>query len=226
MAVMTQITVRGFYSMSRSAERATVHATISYEGPVMAPVYERVARDLESVKASISPMVDPDHGPVTCWSADQLRMWSNRPRSRDGGQLPLTHHVSVGLEVEFSDFAALSAWLGSRAAETEGFRVTAVDWKLNPASREDVLREVRNRAVLDAVARAQQYADALGLGAIRPVAVADAGMLPDTSGAAGAPAVGQLRHAAALAGDGPDVELVPKSIEMSVDVDARFVAGT
>jgi len=225
VAVMTQITVRGCCSMSRSPERAIVHATISYEGPVMDPVYERVARDLESVKASISPIVDPDHGPVTWWSADQLRMWSNRPRNRDGGQLPLTHHVSVGVEVEFSDFAALSAWLGSHAAATEGFRVTTVDWKLTPASRDDVLREVRNRAVLDAVARAQQYADALGLGAIQPVAVADAGMLPDTAGAAGAPAVGQLRRAAAFAADGPDVELMPKDIEMSVDVDARFVVG-
>ena len=49
---MTDITVRGSFSAFRSPERATVHATISYEGPAMEPVYERVARDLEAVKAT------------------------------------------------------------------------------------------------------------------------------------------------------------------------------
>lgn len=222
---MTEITVRGSHSTSRAPERATVHSTISYEGQSMEPVYERVARDLETVKASISPMVDSDDGPVTWWSADQLRTWSNRPWNKDGGQLPLVHHVSVGVKVEFSDFAALSAWVGDHVAATEGFRVTTIAWTLTSAHREELLREVRNRAVQDAVTRAQQYADALDLGPIRPVAVADAGMLTDASGSAEAPGARQLRSAAAVAGNGPDVELIPCDIELSVDVDARFVAG-
>ena len=80
----------------------------------MEPVYERVARDLENVKASISPLAGADDAAVTWWSADQLRTWSNRPWNKDGRQLPLVHHVSVGVKVEFADFTALSA-VGGRA---------------------------------------------------------------------------------------------------------------
>jgi uncharacterized protein YggE len=76
--------------------------------------------------------------------------------------------------------------------------------------------------VRDAVTRAQAYADALGLGAIRPVAVADAGMLgaqPETG-----PGAAYMR-AAAVGGGTADVELVPEHIEVSAEVDARFLAG-
>ena len=109
----TEITVRGTFTAFQAPERGTVHATIAFEGPAMEPVYDRVARDLEAVKASVTPLKNGDHGPVTWWSAEQLRTWSNRPWNKDGKQLPLVHHASVGVEVKFRDFAALSRWVGS-----------------------------------------------------------------------------------------------------------------
>lgn len=202
-----------------------MHASISYEGPAMEPVYERVAGDLETLKASISPILDPDSGAITRWSSDQLRTWSNRLRNNDGSQLPLVHHASLGVKVEFGDFSALSAWIGAQVAAIEGFAVSTIEWTLIPTHREELQREARNRAVQDAVTRAQQYADALSLGPIRPVAVADAGMLTGISSSADAPQVRQVRAAAAVAGSGPDLELLPKDIELSVAVDARFTAG-
>ena len=69
----TEITVRGTFSTFQAPERATVHATIAFEGPAMEPVYDRVARDLESLKASVTPLKTGDHGPVTWWSAEQLQ---------------------------------------------------------------------------------------------------------------------------------------------------------
>jgi uncharacterized protein YggE len=81
---------------------------------------------------------------------------------------------------------------------------------------------VRTRAARDAVTRAQEYADALGLGQIRPVAIADAGMLgkrPENG-----PSVAYMR--ASAVGGAPEVELVPEHIEVSAEVDARFVAET
>jgi uncharacterized protein len=216
----TEITVRGSYSAFQPPERGTVHATIAYEGPAMEPVYDRVARDLETVKASVGPMKSAD-GPVTWWSAEQLRTWSNRPWNQDGKQLPLVHHASVAVEVKFRDFTALSRWVGEHVANTEGFRVSHVKWALTAQRREALLKEVRTRAVHDAVLRAQQYAEALGLGEIRPVAIADAGMLsarPENRSEAA-----YLR--AAAAGGGADVELVPEHIEVSAAVDARFVVG-
>jgi hypothetical protein len=218
----TEITVRGSFAAFERPERGTVHATIAYEGPAMEPVYGRVARDLEAVKASIDPLDDKENGPVTWWSADQLRTWSNRPWNKDGKQLPLVHHASVDLEVKFLDFSALSRWVGEHVANTEGFRVARVEWALTVKRRVALEKDVRARAVLDAVTRAQQYADALGLGQIRPVAIADAGMLatrPESG-----PHAAFMR--AAAIGGAPDVELAPEPIEVSVEVDARFVAGT
>jgi uncharacterized protein len=87
------------------------------------------------------------------------------------------------------------------------------------------LRNARSEAVRDSVPRAQQYADALGLGEIRPIAVADAGMLapgPQPHTGAGP---GYLRAAAAAPMGRVDVELAPQDIEVSVAVDARFEAG-
>lgn len=60
-----EITVRGTFSAFEAPERGTVHATITYEGPAMQPVYDRVARDLEAVKASVTPLHNADDGPVT-----------------------------------------------------------------------------------------------------------------------------------------------------------------
>ena len=173
----TEITVRGSFFAFQPPERGTVHATIAFEGPTMEPVYDRVARDLEAVKASVTPLKTGDHGPVTWWSAQQLRTWSTRPWNKDGVQLPLVHHASVDIEVKFRDFASLSRWVGQHVANTEGFRVSHVEWALTSKRRTEMQRQARTRAVEDAVLRAQQYADALGLGKIRPVAIADAGML-------------------------------------------------
>jgi hypothetical protein len=130
----SEITVRGSYSAFQAPEHGTVHASIAYEGQAMEPVYEKVARDLEAVKAPIVPLKSGDDGAVTWWSAEQLRTRSNRPWNQ-------------------------------------------VEWALTVKRREKLLKEARTRAVHDAVTRAQQYAEALGLSGVRPVAVAHAGML-------------------------------------------------
>lgn len=219
----TEITVRGTFNAFQPPERATVHATIAFEGPEMEPVYESVVRDLESVKASITPLKTGDDGPVTWWSAEQLRTWSNRPWNSDGVQLPLVHHASVGIEVKFRDFASLSRWVGNHTVNTTGFRVSHIRWALTAKRRKELQRQARIRAVEDAVVKAQEYAEALGLGPIHPVAIADAGMLgtnlrPES---AGGPA--HMRMAAAPGGGAPEVELIPEDIEVSATVDARFV---
>lgn len=216
----TEITVRGTYSAYQSPERGTVHATIAYEGPEMESVYERVASDLEALRASVGAL--EDSGAVTWWSADQLRTWSTRPWNDKGKQLPLIHHASVGVEVKFRDFAALSNWVGRLVADVEGFRLSNVEWALTVKRRDKLLKEVRTRAVHDAMVRAQQYADALGLGKVTPTAVADAGMLntrPEDGGGAA------FMRMAAAPGGGAAVELVPEHIEVAAAVDARFIAA-
>jgi uncharacterized protein YggE len=216
----TEITVRGSFAAFQQPERATVHAHISYDGADPESVYDRVARDLETVKASVTPLHDAERGPVTSWSAQQLRTWSSRPWNQDGEQLPLVHHAGVDVAVEFLDFHALSRWVGEHVAGTEGFAVSSVGWALTKKRHDELSREVRSAAVQDAVSRAQQYADALGLGQVEPVALSDAGMLRAT-----APFVDAMPSRMSATRSAPDVELVPRDIEVSAEVDARFSAG-
>ncbi len=218
----TEITVRGTFSTFQAPERATVHATIAFEGPAMEPVYDRVARDLDAVKASVTPLKTGDHGPVTWWSAQQLRTWSNRPWNKDGIQMPLVHHASVGIEVKFRDFASLSRWVGNHVANTDGFRVASIEWALTSKRHKDLQRQARIRAVEDAVVKAQEYAEALGLGTIRPIAIADAGMLGANLHPERDASPASLRMAAPMGG-APEIELLPEDIEVSSAVDARFV---
>ncbi|HYG93529.1 MAG TPA: SIMPL domain-containing protein [Nocardioides sp.] len=218
----TEITVRGSFTAFHRPERGTAHVTIGFEGPDPQPVYERVVRELESVKTSVQALHDPGHGPVTWWSTQHVRTWANRPWNKDGVQLPLVHHASVGVEVKFSDFAALSQWVGRHAKETPGFSLSRVAWALTEGRRKELERTVRTRAVQDAARRAQEYADALGLGPVAPVAIADAGMLgegldPSTGGGE------YLRAGAAPPSGGGELELLPEDIEVTTSVDARFV---
>lgn len=188
--------------------------TVAYQGPQMEPVYDRVARDLEAVKTSISPL--RDNGSVTWWSANQLRTRSERPWNRDGKQLPLVHHAAVDLEVKFRDFAELSRWVSHGISNVEGFRLERVKWSLTDKLRAKLIVKARTYAVRDAVTRAQQYADALGLGKVRPLEVVDQD--GQSYGGVAAP----MRTGSA--NDGAEVVLEPNHIELSATVTARFVA--
>lgn len=217
----TELTVRGTFSAFQPPERGTVRAQLGFEGPQMQPVYERVVRDLEAVKASVAELHDPANGPVTWWSTQHVRTWANRPWNQDGKQLPLVHHASVGVEVKFRDFAALSRWVGRHVEQTAGFGLDGVTWALTEQHRQELARTVRARAVQDAAGRAQEYADALGLGTVRPVAIADAGMLGEGLHPQGGAEAAYLR--AGKAGGGGELELAPEDIEVTAAVDARFV---
>lgn len=223
----TDITVRGTFSAFEAPERGTVHASLAFEGAAMQPVYDRVAAILESVRSTIVPLHNPDDGPVTWWSADQLRTWSNRPWNSDGVQLPFVHHASVKLDVKFSDFAALSRWVAQHTVDTDGFSVSQVEWALTERRRDELRKHARTEAVRDAVTRAQHYANALELGPIRPIAIADAGMLEANLRPEVVSNASYMRAMAAPAGAGgaPQVQLAPEDIEISAAVDARFVVA-
>jgi uncharacterized protein YggE len=221
--MVIEITVRGTFSAFEPPERGTARATLGLEGPQLQPVFERVVQALEQVKASVGPLHDPERGPVTWWATQQIRTWAQRPWNKDGKQLPLVHHAAVGIEVKFRDFAALGRWVSEHVDRTHGFSLDGVTWALTEKRKQELVRQVRTRAVQDAAGRAQQYADAIGLGPVRPVAVADAGMLgaglhPELGGPAG------YARAASMSSTEAGLDLAPEDIEVAASVDARFVA--
>lgn len=190
----------------------------------MEPVFTRVASDLDVVQASVAELKNGDDAAVTWWSAERLRTWSSRPWNQDGKQLPPVHHASVNIQVKFRDFAALSAWVGEHVTNIGGFHVGNIVWALTVKRRDELIRQVRESAVHDAVERAQLYADALGLGTISPVAIADAGMLVASLRPDGGYGVHTVARAGlGQSGHGSGVELVPADVEVAASVDARFV---
>lgn len=223
MGMSTEIVVRGSFSAFRPPERATVHATLGYEGPKIDSAYERVVGDLDAVKSSITALHEPDAGPVTWWSTGQVRTWANRPWNNEGKQLPLVHHASVDIQVKFSDFTALSRWVGGHVTDTGGFSLSRIEWALTTEHRDELVAQVHARAVQDAVTKAQRYADALALGPVRPLVIGDAGMVCRPPEDSSSPPM--MRAMAVRAGAAPEIEFAPADIEVSVAVDGKFVAG-
>lgn len=216
-----EITVRGSHTVYVPPERATVRLQVGLEGAEAAAVYAEVSSIAGDVRRSIEELHRPDAGPITWWSSDQIQTWAKRPWNQDGKQLPLVHHARVLFQAKFSDFTELSRWITTISA-TRGTSVVGVDWALTMVRKDALTGEVRTAAVRQALAKAQAYADALDLGEVRAVALADAGMLGAGSPEGGVTHIGAARMAAAAV---DDVELAPLDIAITATVDGRFLAG-
>lgn len=212
------ITVRGESETRVRAEEAAVRVTVSTDGPVRGPVVERAQERAASVQDGL--VAHLRSGEVSEWSSARVSVWSDRPWSSDGAQLPLVHHASVELSATFTDAGALSWWLGD-VTESDDVQVTAVEWRLSRATRVRVESEVAATAVHVAVERATAYANALGLASVTAVEIADAGLLasrPETS------AFTPARMMSATADAGASFSLQAPEIVVSATVEGRFRA--
>jgi uncharacterized protein YggE len=216
-----QITVRGTARVTHAPERATVHLRVGAEGADRDQVQARASRTARAVTDSITERAAGD-GPVADWSSEQLHLGSYYTDKRARSDDPV-HTASVTFRVTYRDFAALSTWLAEVAA-LDGVEVQHTDWTLTPDLYRRLTARAREDAVRDAQERAVAYANTLGLGSVRPVALADPGLL-----AADAPSGDRLLHGelAAYAGgrSGLDVQFTAQDIEVTASVDMRFVAS-
>lgn len=224
----TVITVQGQHSSFHPAERATVHLSIHFDGPRRGSVFDAVNAAAEDVRARVTVLHDAQKGPITWWSSDSVQVWGDRPWNQDGKQLPVVFHARINFTAKFGDFAALARFVEDLAG-IDGVTISQLEWALTDTRRVAVTAEVRSRAVKDAVSKATVYAQSIGLGSVRAIAIADPGMLGDQVGASGG---GGMQFAASSrqfkamdAGGTPELSLKPEDIEVSAVVDARFVAS-
>jgi len=218
----TVITVQGSYDSFHPAERATVTVTVGFEGPERAAVVTGTTRATAALVAGIADRHDPAHGPVTWHATDRIQVWADRPFNNLGEQLPLVHHAQTTTRAKFRDFDDLAQWV-ERAAAHPGVQINGIEWALTEQTKQATVASVRTRAVEEARRKAQTYAEALGLGDLRCVAIADPGMLGDQSNGSGAGQAMYSRAAAADAGSG--LAFTPEDIAVSATVDARFLAS-
>ena len=211
-----QIIVRGSHSVTLAPERATVHATVSAEGSSAGPVFEKVATALAGVSTSIDALHHPKRGPVTKYAIDQVRTGSHRPWNAEGKQLALVHTAAVSITAMFIEFGELAAWVAA-VAGIDGAGIGHISWELPDAKRLEVERKTRQKAVRDAKRRAQDYADALDLGAVRVRRISDPGL-----GERPMEKVFMARSMAAPSDGAPQFELRPEEITISAEVEAAF----
>lgn len=218
----TTITVRGTGERRRPAQRAIVTVRCEFQGEDRERAVELATAAATEVAASLTELSHPTAGPVTSWSAERLSAWTERPYAPDGGPRALIHHASVTTSATFVDFTVFADWIVARASD-EAITVESIVWDLLPEDRDRLMEEVRTAAVVDAMAAAEVYAAALGLSAVRAVALADPGLL---GGAAPGPLVERAPMAFARVGGsaGPSLSFVPEDIVVAVTVEARFVA--
>lgn len=215
------ITVRGSHTVRLPPERAAVTLGVAVDADDKVAAYRDVAASADQVRSAIEALHDPRHGPVVSWASEQIHTWSTRPWNQDGKVLPLVHHARVTFTAQFADFAALSELI-AETSDLAGASVVGIEWSLTDAHHLEVVADVRRTAVLDAVAKAQAYADAVDAGPIRVVAIADAGMLGNGLHPTQGPSPKFARMAAGAAEAAP-VELTPDDIAVSVDVDIRCI---
>jgi len=224
----TIITVQGEYSAWYPAERATVHASVHVDGPKRDDVFSRAVGASDAVRTLIEKQFDKDAGPITWWTSDSVRVWSERPWNNDGKQLAPVFHSAIDVTAKFKDFEALSRWVEA-VATIDGVTVGSVSWDLTEATRTSATSDVRSRAVKDAVTKATVYAQSIGLTSVRAIALADPGMLGDPSGGGVQPspvfAKGAMRAQAFDGAGAPQLSLKPEDISVASVVDARFTAS-
>lgn len=223
----TIITVQGEYSAWYPAERATVSVSVRTDGSDRDEVFSRAVAASDAVRNTIESIHDKTAGPITWWSSDSVRVWSERPWNSDGAQLDPVYHAAIDFTAKFKEFGALARWVES-VAGISGVTVTSIEWALTDATRTSATVEVRSRAVKDAVAKASVYAQSIGLGSVTATALADPGMLGDPSGGGSGSqpvfARGAMKSMAFDSSGAPQLALKPEDIAVASTVDARFIA--
>ncbi|MDO9398551.1 MAG: SIMPL domain-containing protein [Herbiconiux sp.] len=221
----TIITVVGTARLRHDPERARVRIGIGFEGSKRDSVMAATRTAHESLTGSLGTLLDPTAGPVVSWHSEDIRVWGQRPWSQEGTRLPVEFHSAVFVDAEFDDFEALSEWIDVVAIR-DGVAVDGIEWLLAEGTDTQLVAEARRGAVQDAVAKAREYATALGLGDVHPVSLADPGLLEGGAGGGDGP---QARFAPLMAkaggAPGGGIELKPDEITVEVSVHARFSAA-
>lgn len=219
----TVITVQGRSSAYYPPERATLFLGVHLEGNNRDGVFSATNESADLVRGRITGAHDPESGPITWFSSDNVQIWTEKPWNANGLQLEPVFHAQIGFTVKFNDFVHLARFVED-VVPLPGVTVDRIEWALTETSRLGALADVRSRAVTDSVAKATVYAQSIGLGTVRAVALADEGMLSDLSPRPGQGVAASSLRLGAAPGAGPELSLKPEDIQIEAVVDARFLA--
>ncbi|VXB88431.1 SIMPL domain-containing protein [Frigoribacterium sp. 9N] len=223
---MATLSVSGSATHRHRAERGVVHLTVGFDGDDR----EAVVRDTAAVHSRLTEQATAwrRQEAATWWSAQRVAVETEATTDRgDGADATRASSVvrfrtRAAVDVRFSDFDALASWVGDVAVEP-GVTVEWIEWSLSHDRRPEVEKAVRVAAIADAVTRAGDYAEALGLGRPTLQSVFEPGLRPGAPG--GGSPFGLARAVATFSSGGPvTFDLYPDDIEVTAEVSADFIA--
>ncbi|RGC70416.1 hypothetical protein C5N14_02945 [Micromonospora sp. MW-13] len=171
---------------------------------------EAVLARLAERAAAVRVLLDAAEPAVSRRETGDLRVW---PETRRSGERVVAWHGSVATSVTVTDFTALGE-LMLRLADQDQVEVAGPAWSLRPDS--PAYREARHAAIADALARAREYAEALGARVTALLELADTGLAPQPMMARAAFKSGGPSAAP------PELELDPQPQTVHAAVEARF----
>ncbi|MGW5521066.1 SIMPL domain-containing protein [Gordonia sp. NPDC003950] len=211
-----EIVVRGNAREVYEPELARVRLVVNVSGEQRDAVYRQAVEVHARVTAAVAHLAE--QSAVREWTSQSVWVSSHRPYGRDGKLQDPVYSTDIGIDATFVDFDELGRFVDRWATEP-GVDVGGVRWALGEDSRRGHQVELRRLAVDDAVAKAQAYADAVGRGPVVATQLADPDMLSGPT-----PTARGMVLAGAPMDSGAELDLRPGDIEMTVAVDARFVA--
>ncbi|UYP17183.1 SIMPL domain-containing protein [Rhodococcus sp. Z13] len=222
------ITVTGHAERTVAPNRCTVVLRVHADGPTRDHAAEPVTAAVATITELVTELREQSPSPVKRWVFDRVRHGRHRPYHRDGKTKPWVYTSSASITVTFHGFDAVGPFV-ERVAAVETVTVADLRWWVTRKAQRTRLARVRELAVRDARGKAETYAAALGCGTVRPVAVADPGMLgtrPSPSPGGGPVMRAAMMSSDAVAADesGPGLVFEPERITLTADVEARFEA--
>jgi uncharacterized protein YggE len=232
------INVSGISTISRRAERAVVSVYVSSSGYDQQQVAEEVtavAKTLQSTLRHLSKNESPPGssetdvaGAITHWSMNTLSTSSymiyhdndhDKPDSERKRSRQYSAHVSF--EIKFADFTILGN-VCTDLAKMQFVSVRNIDWRLTDKTKASLVGMSRKLAVEDAVAKARDYAAAVGKSMVDAVEInADANSYGRSS---------NLFGATRVYGAGPpqpsddSLNFEPSEVDMSCSIQVKFEA--
>ena len=207
------------------AERCVLSITIRSQDEFQANVSNEVKKtsnELQELFRKLSPRTEEGlpspTAPVTIFSMTSLRTSTWIPKDKNGNPLPAIYEASTTFTITFRDFAKL-AEVTSELFLKPFVSIDSTDWRLTDQTRELAETQTRKAALRDAIKKADEYADVLG---VRVVAreVIDLG-----SSSRRLTVQTARRVAREVRSDGVEgLTIEPEEVEVFQRVDVKFVA--
>ncbi|MGW0389579.1 SIMPL domain-containing protein [Streptomyces sp. NPDC003042] len=211
-----RVAVRGEARLEVDPEIARIGITVSARGTDRRTALE----DLTRRNSAVLDLIKSYGEPVEKLETGAFSITPELTRHGRGERVR-AYHGRVYITAELNDFTALGE-LTTRLADLELTQLDGPWWALRPTS--PAHGEARRQAVLEAVQRAREYAQALGANLAALVELADLGAenAAPLSMAAPAGAMRSMAYGAAEDAGAPPLDLEPQRQTVFAQVNARF----